>query len=167
MVEDLVKNLKSSNEELQMHCANAIFKCAEDHPPGEGPGKKTRELIRQYGGLEPLAKLIQNKENKPLLAAATGAIWKCSISAENVKVFKDLKTIESLVQLLQDPTEEVLINAVGAIAECAKESENRSSMRKAGGVAPLVNLLTGTNNQLLVNTCNALAQCAKDSENIS
>ena len=26
MIEDLVKNLNSSNEELQMHCANAIFK---------------------------------------------------------------------------------------------------------------------------------------------
>lgn len=26
MIEDLVKNLKSSNEELEMHCANAIFK---------------------------------------------------------------------------------------------------------------------------------------------
>ena len=26
MIEDLVKNLKSSNQELEMHCANAIFK---------------------------------------------------------------------------------------------------------------------------------------------
>ena len=82
-------------------------------------------------------------------------------------MFKDLKTIESLVQLLSDPTEEVLINAVGALAECAQEADNRVSMRKAGGVSPLVNLLTGTNNQLLVNTCKALAQCAQDSDNIS
>jgi hypothetical protein len=26
MIEDLVKNLRSTNQELQMHCANAIFK---------------------------------------------------------------------------------------------------------------------------------------------
>lgn len=26
MIEDLVKNLRSFNHELQMHCANAIFK---------------------------------------------------------------------------------------------------------------------------------------------
>ena len=26
MIEDLVKNLKLSNQELEMHCANAIFK---------------------------------------------------------------------------------------------------------------------------------------------
>jgi len=26
MIEDLVRNLKSENEELQMHCASAIFK---------------------------------------------------------------------------------------------------------------------------------------------
>lgn len=122
MIEDLVKNLKSTNEELEMHCANAIFKvicnllilfkyftifffkCAEE--------KETRDLIRKYGGLEPLVKLLNNKENKPLLAAATGAIWKCSKSKENVKIFQDLKTIESLVSLLSDPTEEVNLNLI-------------------------------------------------------
>jgi hypothetical protein len=151
--------------------------------------------------------LLSNKENKPLLAAATGsllsigrmlnnftlnylyklgAIWKCAISKENVKRFQELKTIEFLVSLLIDPTEEVmnyrkicfklkklfqlwkvLINAVGALAECAQEPENRAVMRKCGGIAPLVNLLTGTNNQLLVNTCKALAQCAQEQENMS
>lgn len=88
MIEDLVKNLKSTNEELEMHCANAIFKvnldkisfkihffnnpkslkCAEE--------KETRDLIRKYGGLEPLVKLLSNRDNKPLLAAATGNIFK-------------------------------------------------------------------------------------------
>ena len=29
MIEDLVKNLKSSNQELQMHCANAIFQVSD------------------------------------------------------------------------------------------------------------------------------------------
>lgn len=84
-----------------------------------------------------------------------------------MKIFQELKTIESLVSLLSDPTEDVLINTVGALAECAQEADNRTSMRKSGGVSPLINLLTGTNNQLLVNTCKALAQCALDSENIS
>lgn len=107
MIEDLVKNLKSSNEELEMHCANAIFKCAEE--------KDTRDLIRKYGGLEPLVRLLINKENKPLLAAATGAIWKCSKSKENVKIFQDLKTIESLVTLLSDPTEDVKINSLNEL----------------------------------------------------
>jgi armadillo repeat-containing protein 4 len=124
-------------------------------------------LIRKYGGLEPLVKYLTIRENKKLLAAATGAIWKCSKSKENVKIFKDLRTIESLVSLLSDPTEEVLVNAVGALAECAQESDMRTTMRKSGGVSPLINLLTGTNNQLLINTCKAIAQCAIDSENIS
>ncbi|CAF0996120.1 unnamed protein product [Brachionus calyciflorus] len=159
MIVDLVENLRLSNEELQMHCANAIFKCAED--------KETRDLIRKFEGLDPLVSLLNNRENKPLLAAATGAIWKCSISKENVKRFQELKAIEYLVGLLGDPTEEVLINTVGALAECAQEPENRASMRKSGGISPLVNLLTGTNNQLLVNTCKALAQCAQDPDNIS
>ena len=52
------------------------FQCAEDN--------ETRELVRTYGGLQPLVSLSFNVENKELLAAATGAIWKCSISRENV-----------------------------------------------------------------------------------
>lgn len=53
--------------------------CAED--------AKTRDLVREYGGLDPLVTLLQAAENKDLLAAATGAIWKCSISPENVSRF--------------------------------------------------------------------------------
>lgn len=75
------------------------LKCAED--------KETRDLIRKYDGLDPLVALLSNRDNKALLAAATGAIWKCSISKENVKRFQELKAIESLVNLLNDPTEEV------------------------------------------------------------
>ena len=71
MVEDLVTNLHSNNEELQMHCASAIFKCAED--------EATRQLVAKFDGIEPLVKLLQNATNKPLLAAATGAIWKCAV----------------------------------------------------------------------------------------
>ena len=52
------------------------FQCAEDDD--------TRDLVRKYGGLDPLVSLSFNVENKELLAAATGAIWKCSISRENV-----------------------------------------------------------------------------------
>lgn len=47
-------------------------------------GKQTRDLVREYKGLQPLASLLSKASNKQLLAAATGAIWKCSISMENV-----------------------------------------------------------------------------------
>lgn len=100
MIKDLVANLKSSNPELKMHCANAIFKvsrlimtnfisitkltinflnikCAED--------KETRDLVRKYGGLDPLVALLTNKENKPLLAAATG-IFLSSINVSFCKI---------------------------------------------------------------------------------
>ena len=75
------------------------MQCAEE--------KETRDLVRQYGGLDPLAGLLGKNDNKELLAAATGAIWKCSISPENVLRFQELKTIESLVSLLNDQPEEV------------------------------------------------------------
>ncbi|KAK3083056.1 hypothetical protein FSP39_012730 [Pinctada imbricata] len=159
MVEDLVKNLNSQTDELQMHCASAIFKCAEE--------KETRDLVRQYGGLDPLVSLLQKTENKELLAAATGAIWKCAISPENVQRFQELKAIEMLVGLLNDQPEEVLVNVVGAIGELAKATPNRLQIRKSGGIPPLVNLLTGTNQALLVNVTKAVGQCAEEPDNMT
>lgn len=73
--------------------------CAED--------RETRELVRLYGGLEPLVQLLEMAENKDLLVAATGAIWKCAITYENVVVFQELKAIEQLVGLLENQPEEV------------------------------------------------------------
>jgi hypothetical protein len=43
------------------------FQCAED--------KETRDLVRKYGGLDPLVGLLSERDNKPLLAAATGKLF--------------------------------------------------------------------------------------------
>ncbi|NWX41652.1 ARMC4 protein, partial [Steatornis caripensis] len=158
MIENLVKNLSSEHEELQMHCASAIFKCAED--------KETRELVRQHGGLQPLSVLLGNSENKQLLAAVTGAIWKCAISGENVSKFREYKTVETLVGLLTDQPEEVLVNITGALGECCQEQINRTIIHKCGGIPPLVKLLTGTNQALLVNVTKAVGACATEPENM-
>ncbi|KAJ8278066.1 hypothetical protein GJAV_G00083450 [Gymnothorax javanicus] len=159
MIEDLVKNLSGDNQELQMHCASAIFKCAED--------KTTRDLVRQYEGLKPLVTLLKETENKQLLAATTGAIWKCSISMENVEKFQEFKALEMLVALLTQQPEEVLVNVVGALGECAQIPANRAVIRKWGGVEPLVGLLTGTNRALLVNVTRAVGACATEPENMA
>ncbi|NXH75803.1 ARMC4 protein, partial [Hydrobates tethys] len=158
MIENLVKNLSSEHEELQMHCASAIFKCAED--------KETRDLVRQHGGLQPLSVLLGNSENKQLLAAVTGAIWKCAISGENVSKFREYKVIEALVGLLTDQPEEVLVNIVGALGECCQEPINRTIIRKCDGIPPLVKLLTGTDQALLVNVTKAVGACATEPENM-
>lgn len=45
-------------------------------------------MVRESGGLEPLVAIAKDKtirDNKLLLAAVTGAIWKCAASEENVK----------------------------------------------------------------------------------
>ncbi|NWS26070.1 ARMC4 protein, partial [Polioptila caerulea] len=158
MIENLVKNLSSEHEELQMHCASAIFKCAED--------EETRDLIRKHEGLQPLSVLLGNSENKQLLAAVTGAIWKCAISRENVLKFQEYKTVETLVTLLTDQPEEVLINVIGALGECCQEEENRGTIRRCGGIAPIVKLLTATNQALLVNVNKAVGGCAMEPENM-
>ncbi|KAM8811602.1 outer dynein arm-docking complex subunit 2 [Eudromia elegans] len=158
MIEDLVKNLSSEHEELQMLCASAIFKCAED--------KETRDLVRQHGGLQPLSVLLGNTENKQLLAAVTGAIWKCAVSGENVSKLQEYKTLEALVGLLTDQPDEVLVNVVGALGECCQEPINRIIIRKCGGIPPLVKLLTGTDQALLVNVTKAVGACATEPENM-
>ncbi|XP_041817870.1 outer dynein arm-docking complex subunit 2 [Chelmon rostratus] len=158
MIKDLVKNLSSDNDELQMHCASAIFKCAED--------KQTRDLVRKYKGLQLLVSLLSKADNKQLLAAATGAIWKCSISMENVAKFQEYKALETLAGLLMDQPEEVLVNVVGALGEFAQIPANKATIRKCGGIKSLVNLLTGTNQALLVNVTKAVGACATDMDNM-
>ncbi|XP_037829249.1 armadillo repeat-containing protein 4 [Kryptolebias marmoratus] len=158
MIKDLVKNLSRNNDELQMHCACAIFKCAED--------KKTRELVRKYKGLHPLVSLLSKADNKQLLAAATGAIWKCSISMENVVIFQEYKALETLVGLLMDQPDEVLVNVVGALGEFAQIPANKATIRKCGGIKLLVNLLTKSNQMLLVNVTKAVGICATDKDNM-
>uniref|UniRef100_A0A2K5K6R7 Armadillo repeat containing 4 n=1 Tax=Colobus angolensis palliatus TaxID=336983 RepID=A0A2K5K6R7_COLAP len=158
IIENLVKNLSSENEELQEHCAMAIYQCAED--------KETRDLVRLHGGLKPLASLLNNTDNKERLAAVTGAIWKCSISKENVTKFREYKVIETLVGLSTDQPEEVLVNVVGALGECCQEHENRVVVRKCGGIQPLVNLLVGINRALLVNVTKAVGACAVEPESM-
>uniref|UniRef100_A0A8C9N3J3 Outer dynein arm docking complex subunit 2 n=1 Tax=Serinus canaria TaxID=9135 RepID=A0A8C9N3J3_SERCA len=159
MIESLVKNLSSEHEELQRHCASAIFKCAED--------EEIRDLVRKHEGLQPLSALLDKSENKQLLAAVTGAIWKCAISRENVLKFQEYKTVETLVTLLTDQPEEVLINVIGALGECCQEEENRGTIRRSGGIAPMVNLLTATNPALLVNVNKAVGGCAMEPENMA
>ncbi len=46
----------------------------------------TRLLVRinVYNGLEPLSELLKVTDNKALLSAVTGAVWKCSKSKDNV-----------------------------------------------------------------------------------
>ncbi|KAM6900499.1 outer dynein arm-docking complex subunit 2 [Xenentodon cancila] len=159
LIKDLVKNLSSNNDELQMHCASAIFKCAEE--------KETRDLVRMYKGLQPLVSLLGKVDNKQLLTAATGAIWKCSLSMKNVTIFQEHKALETLVDLLTDQPEEVLVNVTGALAEFAQIPANKFTIRKCGGIKPLVNLLTGTNQALLVNVTKAVGACATDKDNMA
>nr|XP_004668224.2 outer dynein arm-docking complex subunit 2 [Jaculus jaculus] len=159
IIENLVKNLNSENEQLQEHCAMAIYQCAED--------EETRDLVRLHGGLKPLASLLNNTDNKERLAAVTGAIWKCSISKENIIKFREYKAIETLVGLLTDQPEEVLVNVVGALGECCQEHENRIIVRKCGGIQPLVNLLVGINQALLVNVTKAVGACAVEPESMT
>lgn len=57
----------------------------------------TRNMVRESGGLDVLVKIINDANNrkiKPLMAAATGAVWKTAKSPENVERFDSLRAVE-------------------------------------------------------------------------
>lgn len=53
-------------------------------------------MVREAHGLEQLMSIVKDKilrENKQLLAAATGALWKCTLVEENVKHLDNVNSI--------------------------------------------------------------------------
>lgn len=158
MVKDIVKHLSTvDSQELRSYSAAAIFKCAED--------AETRNLVRDAGGLDPLvsmAKAPDLREDKQLLAAVTGAIWKCAANRENMVRFNQLGIVQAMVDLLEDENEEVLTNAVGALSECVKLEDNRAKLRTSNGIPLLVNLLNSNWPPLLENVPKVLCQSAQE-----
>lgn len=75
-------------------------------------------MVREYGGLEPLASLLSVREPKELLTAITGAVWKCSGSLANVKEFKKMKVVEHLIDLLNNNSGEVSATYAVACHAC-------------------------------------------------
>lgn len=128
-----------------------------------------RDLVREAGGLDPLVQIAKDRsirDNKPLLAAATGALWQCAYSESNIKKLDQLKAMNVFVSLLNDENDDVLTNVVGAIAESVKFQNNRENLRASGGLPLLVNLLNGTYPPMLENVAKALKECAADSESM-
>lgn len=97
-------------------------------------------MIREAGGLELLVEAASdttNRPNKPLLAAVTGALWKCADSDPSIKKLDTLGVVPILVRLLDDENDAVLTNVAGALAECAKYPPNRDKIRVAKGISML------------------------------
>lgn len=120
-----------------MNCAAAIFKCADD--------EDVRRLVREYGGVRPLKELLEvpaYHDNRPLMAALTGAVWKCAISPENVEVLRELNCVSLLIALSSAQSEEVLVNIMGALAEMAKDQQSRTNIRKVNGIQAMIELLS-------------------------
>ena len=53
----------------------------------------TQSVVKENGGLEPLALLLKATDKKDLLCAVTGAVWKCSKSFDNVKESVSITTV--------------------------------------------------------------------------
>lgn len=63
-----------------------------------GENATIRDQVRKAGGLDPLANMAKDfktREDKPLLEAVTGAIWKTAITPKNVERYDQLKTVQA------------------------------------------------------------------------
>ncbi|ALC38816.1 CG5155 [Drosophila busckii] len=161
MIADIVNHLNSECVELKQEGSMAIAKCAFDGT--------TRDLVREANGLEPLVSIIKdknNRENKPLIRGATGAIWMCAMSDANVKRLDEMRTVNHLVALLNDECDEVITNVAGALAECVRFQNNRESVRMANGLPPIVALLNSSHAPLLENLAKAIKECAEDPDSM-
>ena len=101
------------------------------------------------GAIDPLMAILKDdvlKKNKPLLAATTGAIWKCSQAiAKGGKYLKE-GLIELLISLLDDEPEVILTNVAGAIEQIVKaDASNAFLIKRSGAIPPLIGLLTINN----------------------
>ncbi|XP_015586959.1 armadillo repeat-containing protein gudu isoform X2 [Cephus cinctus] len=160
IITDIVRHLQNEDVKLKENCALAIFKCA--------PNKVTRDMVREAGGLDPLCKLAQSeevRENKRLLAAVTGAIWKCAMSPENITRFNQNNLVASLIPLLQEnEDEDVLTNVVGTLAECCQDPTNRDVLRINNGLPMMIRLLSATYEPLLENLPLVFKECAENEQ---
>ncbi|XP_017879578.1 armadillo repeat-containing protein gudu [Ceratina calcarata] len=166
IMSDVVRHLRRESPsgkdavdtKLKENCALAIFKC--------GASKAARDVVRVTSGLDVLCRLLQSEqalENKRLLAAVTGGIWKCAISPENVLRFNQNGLVALLIPFLEeDEDEEVQANVVGALAECCKDPQNRDVLRLNDGLPNLIKLLSSTYEPLLENVPLVIKECAKD-----
>ncbi|GBP40961.1 Armadillo repeat-containing protein gudu [Eumeta japonica] len=157
MIADLIRHLADPDKDLKMYCSLAIFKSASY--------SITRDMILNAGGLELLVAAAQdpdNRPNKPLMAAVTGAVWKCAISEACVKRMNSLNAVVTLVALLDDENDGVLTNVTGALAECAKFPPNREKIKNANGIPLLIFHLNNTHKPLLENVPLVLMECAKE-----
>ncbi|KAM7370158.1 hypothetical protein PAMP_011436 [Pampus punctatissimus] len=171
MIKDLVKNLSSNNDELQMHCASAIFKCAED--------KQTRDLVLYHSiALANKAKSQQKKGgrvSKPQQSFGHAKYVQGTTVSSRGKTactaglqFQEYKALETLVSLLTDQPEEVLVNVLGALGEFAQIPVNKATIRniidQLDGVRLVWSLLKNPSAEVQSSAAWALCPCIENAK---
>ncbi|KAF7225461.1 armadillo repeat-containing protein 4-like [Nothobranchius furzeri] len=163
LMRNIIKNLQTNNEELQLCCATSIFKFVDN--------KETCDLVRKIQGLQALVSLLGKAENKKLLTAVTGAIWKCSASTKNVAFFQKCNTLETLVALLNAPQSDyVLFHITKALIEFVQTPENRAAVLQPEILKLIMDLPLESYEvdwALSANVAKLLGACAIDEESVA
>lgn len=113
-------------------------------------------MVREAHGLEQLMAIVKDKtvrENKLLLAAATGAIWKCALVEENVKQLDNVSSSNEFNGVCVDcVTHSILIFSLFFFF---------SFLFQLRILNIFFQLLNDENDNVLTNVAGALAECLK------
>lgn len=159
MMPNIIKHLKSDNDQVKVRCCFALMTCAVD--------RGIQRLIWQAGGLKHLVDVLEYAVTKnnliELKEATSGAIWKCAELNANVNDLSKLSTMGTLTELMQNEKNiDVLVNVVGALAQLLQLDGNRKVFGQGKALNVLVNFLNSSNYQLLRNACKALEQFGQE-----
>ncbi|XP_031572722.1 armadillo repeat-containing protein 4-like [Actinia tenebrosa] len=158
IIEDVVGFLREGENELRTLCANAIFKCGDD--------EETQKLVQKHRGLDPLIQVVastDNNQDKKLLGAVVGAIWKCASNKENLTRLEKFDTLYHLIRHLKmKQPHEVEANIIGALGEFAYNRRNVLTLYEEGVLNIIINRLNLTMPNILINSSKLLALCAKE-----
>jgi hypothetical protein len=113
VIKPLVDLIKDSNDDL-LRClaAETIAHCAKH--------SANRNLVRKYGGIKKLVRLLRSK-NEAVACSGALALCSCSKSQKNKEAIRAAGAIPLLAELLKSQNVQLLIPVVGILQECASD----------------------------------------------
>ncbi len=98
--------------------------------------------VRELGGLEKIALLLQN-DDEHVQSTAAAAVWNLCSDPQNTQVFYELKVLQYLIPLLDlHDNVDAVEKALGAIINLCKTEDCRVQFREMDGFSKLEPLLT-------------------------
>jgi len=133
-VQPLVEFLKADEETLTANAAGAIQSISFQ--------ERGRAKVREAGAIPFIARLLRSRNSK-VQARAAGAIHNLSSDPHSIRIIRQHRGIEALVEILTASAQQVGVkgSAAGALQNIAREVESRQILKRLKVVGALTKLL--------------------------